>query len=190
MPHRIHVGSSFRLIACAAALVFTRPLAAQEPRVIINAGDKIALSAMTVPISDDAIRSMIQLHLPEELQQSDPRHIVLVVDANNEYLSSRAGKATVITGEGTGSTFVIGDSTGASAGAVVIRRGAMTGSSDTAAAGTVTVLRTKIEGGDMASGVFGSGYSMAEVSSIGIRRFAAGQLGTGVLVVSVVKLKP
>jgi hypothetical protein len=184
MPHRIHVGRSLRVLACAGALVFTRSLVAQEPRVVITNGSGFAFGMTTIPISDDALKTMIQAHLPEELQQSDARHIVIVVDANGQYVSSKAGKATVVTHEGNSGSFVIGDSTGANAGAVVIRR-----NGSAANEGTVTAFQSKIESSDLGGGILGTGYTMADVAAIGMRRFNAGELGTGLLVVSVVKLK-
>lgn len=185
----VSVRSSLRLLACAAALAFTRPLAAQEPRIIINSGDKMAFGSMlTVPISDDAIRSLISTHLPDELRQDDPRYVVLVLDANDQYVSGKGGKATVVTGGADGNVFVIGDSTGAG-GPVIIRRtsSSTSSSSDSPPVNAVSAFSARI-GGD-GDGVFGSGYSMADISTIGVRKFAAGQLGTNTIVVSVVKLK-
>jgi len=178
--------TSLRFVACAAALVLARPLAAQEPRVIINGGDKIAFgTTLTTPISDETIRSLIAAHLPEELRQDEPRYVMLVIDANDQYVSSKAGKASVITGDVGGNVIVVGDSTGAGA-PVVIRR-TTTGSSDASAASGVSFFQTKI--GDESGGVFGSGYSMSEVSSVGLRRFTTGQLGTSAIMVTVIKLK-
>src|SRR5262245_1896414 len=96
----VSVRSSLRLVACAAALAFARPLAAQEPpRAIIRSGDNLSFgTTLTVTISDEVIRSLIQTQLPDELRQEEPRYIVLVVDANDQYVSGKGGKATVITG--------------------------------------------------------------------------------------------
>lgn len=186
MSYRIVSGSSLRFVACAAALVLARPLAAQEPRVIITGGDKLAFATtFTTPISDETIRSLIAAHLPEELRQDDPRSIVLVIDANDQYVSSKAGKATVINGDVGGTAIVVGDSAGGNA-PVIIRR-TTSGNSDAPAASGVSFFSTKI--GDESAGVFGSGYTMSEISTIGMRRFTAGQLGTSAMMVMVVKLK-
>jgi hypothetical protein len=183
-------GSSLRLLAGAMALAFTRQLAAQEPppRVIISGSGNGAAFAtmMTSPISDDVIRSLIQAHLPDELQQTDPQHIALVVDANDQYVSSKVTKATVVTGEGAGIHFVYGDTAGANVGPIVIRR---TSSGDsTRAAGTAFSIMTS-RSDEPSSGVFGTGYSMTDIASLGIRRFTAGQLGNAAIIVTVVKLK-
>lgn len=186
MSYRIVTGSSLRFVACAAALVLARTLAAQEPRVIINGGDKIAFgTTFTAPISDETIRSLITAHLPEELRQDEPRSVVLVIDANDQYVSSKAAKATVITGEVGGSAIVVGDSTGA--GAPVIIRRTTSGNADASTASGVSFFQTKI--GDESGGVFGSGYAMSEISTVGMRRYTAGQLGTSAMMVVVVKLK-
>jgi hypothetical protein len=168
--------------------VFTRPLAAQDPpRVIISgSGSGLAFATvMTSPVSDDVIRSLIQAHLPDELQQTDPRHITLVVDANDQYVTSKVTRATVVTGEGNGVRFIYGDTTGANVGPGVIRR---TSNGDSTAAGTAFSITTS-RSDDGLSGVFGTGYSMIDIASIGMRRFTAGQLGTAAIIVSVVKLK-
>jgi hypothetical protein len=186
MSYRIATGSSLRFAACAAVLVLARPLAAQEPRVIINGGDKIAFGGtFTTPISDETIRSLIASHLPEELKQDEPRSVVLVIDANDQYVSSKASKATVITGDVGGSVIMVGDSTGVG-GPVIIRR-TTSGNPDASAATGVSFFQTKT--GDESSGVFGSGYTMSEISTVGMRRYAAGQLGTSAMMVMVVKLK-
>jgi len=182
-------GSSLRLVACAAALAFTRPLAAQEPpRVIVSGnGNGVAFAtAMTSPVSDEVIRSLIQAHLPDELQQTDPRHITLVVDANDQYVTSKVTKATVVTSEGAGVRFVYGDTTGANVGPVVIRRTGV-GDSTAATATGFSVMTSRSDDG--LSGVFGTGYSMVDIASIGMRRYTAGQLGTAAIIVTVLKLK-
>lgn len=186
MSYRIPAGSSLRFLACAAALAMTRPLAAQEPRVIISGGgDKVSFATLlTAPLSDEAIRAMILAHLPEELRQDEPRHIVLVVDANDQYVTSKATKAMVVSHDSGSNVVVIGDTTGVG-GPVIIRRTTTNNSSDTPAA--ISVFSTKM--GDESGGVFGSGYSTSEVSVVGLRRYAAGQLGINTILVSVVKLK-
>jgi hypothetical protein len=187
MLHRIRVVCPLFVLTCVGVVALARPLTAQEPRVFIKGGDKVAIGG-TSPISDEAIRSLIQAHMPEELQQTDARLVLLVVDANDEYVSGHASKATVITAEPGSAAFVVADSAGgAAAGPIVIRR-TTTGNSADGPGFVVSGLSSKMEGAG-GSGVFGSGYSLSEISAIGVRRFTAGQLGTSALVVSVVKLK-
>ena len=156
--------------------------------MIVSGGDRIAFATTVVsPLSDDVIRSLIQAHLPDELLQTDARHITLVVDTNDEYVTSKVTKATVISAEGNGTSFVYADTTGANVGPIIIRR-ASAGDGTGAASATAFSITTS-RSDDGAAGVFGTGYTMSEVASIGLRRYSAGQLGTSALVVSVVKLK-
>jgi hypothetical protein len=182
-------GSSLRLLRCGLALAFTRPLVAQDPpRVIVagNGGGFAFATVATSPVSDDVIRSLIQAHHADDLLEAEPRHITLVVDANDQFVTSKVSKATVITSDGVGTRFVYGDSTAANAGPLIIRRRT---NGDSAVAGGTAFSITASRSDDGSSGVFGTGYSMTDVATISMRRFAAGQLGTGAVVVSVLKLK-
>lgn len=102
-------------------------------------------------------------------------------------MTSKVSKATVIAAEGNGARFVFGDSSAANPGPVVIRR-TNSGDAGAAASGTAFAITTS-RTDDGPAGVFGTGYSMTDIASIGVRRFTTGQLGTNAIIVSVVKLK-
>lgn len=203
MAPRSALRFAFSLLACGALLALTRPLTAQG--VIVNTTSRAAVAmGGNLPLSDDAVRAMVQAHFPEALDSDAdaPHAVLLVVDANGEYVSGKASKATVVTpnaeGENGMRTFVIRDSSGAAgevtvngASVMVRREGAV------AAAGTVGSVNgaggvfviSRSGDGEPANGILGSGYTMADVASIGFKRFTAGQLGNAVVVVSVLKLK-
>jgi len=196
MPHSSSSGSSLRLLACGAALALAQPLSAQETRVIISGGqgaNVVTLSSLA--LADSAVRRLIETNLPDAFaDNADAYHVLLVLDANGEYVSGKASKATVVTPAAISvsgdNAFVVGDSLGG-AGEVrlMVRRmdGAITSTRPTPA---VTMMRRDPDGGiDSHHGVMGSGYDMSEVSSIGLRRFNPGQLARGSVIVSVVRLK-
>jgi hypothetical protein len=187
MTHRVSLGSSLRFIACAGALAFSAPLAAQEPKVIVSGGGHVVFNGAS-PISDETIRTLIQAHAPEVLQSDSAHAVVLVVDANDQYVSCKVSKATVVAHVGDGTSIGFGESTGSGAGNIIIRRTSTSNDAGTAAP-SASFFQMKTDGSDSPDGIFGSGYSMADISSIGMRRFTPGQLGTSTLIVSVVKLK-
>ena len=185
-----------RLMACAATLAFTRSLAAQQPRIIVGGGHAGVVSTlMTVPISDSAVRRLIETNYPDVLQDDvDAHHVLLVVDANGEYVSGRVSRATVITPTAVSingdSVFVGGDSIGGSVARVIVRRVDSDGLRPAPLnLGGVTVLRANAAGGDPPGGMLGSGYPISDVSAFGLKRFAGGELGRTAIIVSVIKLK-
>ena len=190
MTHRISLGSSLRLIACAGAFALSAPLAAQEPRVVVTGGGgNVVFGNGTSPISDETIRALILAHAPEVVQSDSAHSVTLVIDANDQYVSSKVGKATVIARLDGNNTVALGDSTGSGAGGVVIRRTSTSANADAGAAPSASFFKMSTDGAESPDGVFGTGYSMADISSIGMRRFTPGQLGLSTIIVSVVKLK-
>jgi hypothetical protein len=187
-----------RLVAAGAlALAFTQPLAAQNPPQVIFRGDGGAfniISSANLTLSDAAVRSLIETNLPEALLGDSAKHIVLVVDANDRYVSGKVTNAMVISANGDDGVgvhrIVIGDTIATGAANVVVMR---RDGSEAAAAGAlpfaVSVLGAKLSEGSSANGVFGSGVSPADVGSIGMRRYAPGTLGSANMIVTVVKLK-
>jgi len=193
MPHSSSSRHSLRLIVCGAALAIAQPLSAQETRVIVSGGQGAnVVTLSTLALSDSAVRRLIQTHLPDAFtDDADAYHVLLVLDANGEYVSGKASKATVVTpatitvnGD---NSFVVGDSLGGAR--VMVRR--MDGSTtSTGAAPAVTFMRRDTDGAiDSHHGVMGSGYDMSEVSSVGLRHFTPGELARGRVMVSVVRLK-
>jgi hypothetical protein len=194
MAHR----SLFRITPCLAAAlalaVVAHPAAAQDSHVIIGGGDRVVINSnAALAISDDVLRKLIETHLPDALLNdgADAHHVSITIDANDQYVSGKVTKASarvatgsVINGVG---TFVIGDSTGDHPNIVTIRRSA----DGTAAAGpaSVSVFHSGVEAGEIHMGAFGSDHDMADVASIGFRRFAAGSFSATPLVVTVIKLK-
>jgi len=192
---RLRSSSCLRLMALGAALTFTRPLTAQQPRIIVSGGHAGVVSALTTaPISESAVRKLVEEYYPDVLQDDvDAHHVLLVVDANGEYVSGRVTKAMVITpaiihanGD---SAFFGSDSVGGSAARVVIRRVDSGASVLPLSVGGVTVMRAHGDGGDPPGGLLGSGYAPSDVSSVGMKRFAAGEFGRTAVIVSVIKLK-
>lgn len=187
---------SYLLVAGAAALAFTQPLAAQEPPRIFFRGDGniTVLNGANLTLSDQVIRTLIETNLPDALIGDTPRHVMLVVDANDRYVSGKVSNATVISANGDDLNglhhFVVGDSTvGGSANIVVIRRDGSDASPGAALPLAISLLGSKLSEGGSGNGVFGSGFSPGEVSAISLKRFAPGAFGTGMLIVSIVKLK-
>jgi len=198
MPHSSSSGSSLRLIACGAALALAQPLSAQETRVIISGGqgaNVVTLSSLA--LADSAVRRLIETNLPDAFaDNADAYHVLLVLDANGEYVSGKASKATVVTpatiSVNGDNAFVVGDSLGGAGEArVMVRRlDGATATTTTGTAPAVAFMRRNSDGGiDSHHGVMGSGYDMSEVSSVGLRHFAPGQLARGRVMVSVVRLK-
>ena len=198
----LHSPSFPRLVILGATLAFVRPLSGQQPRIIVGGGHPAVVTRLTsLPISDNAVRKLIETNYPDVLQDDvDAHHVLLVIDADGEYVSGRVSRAAVITpGAVTvnGDSILIGGDAVAGPGArVVIRRvdsDAMvrvdSGAVVPLSVGGVTVLRANGNGGDSPGGLLGSGYMLSDVSSFGLKRFAAGELGRTALLVSVIKLK-
>ena len=103
MVSRPSVTLSRLLAAGAIALAFTQPLAAQNPPQVIFRGDgnvHVVSNMITLTLSDAAIRSMIETNLPEALLGDSAHHVVLVVDANDNYVTGRVTNATVVSANG------------------------------------------------------------------------------------------
>ena len=194
MPHHFRSHFSVRLVAAGAALVLALPLGAQESRVIIGAGGRGAsvVTLSSLALADSAVRRLIETHLPDAFSDdADAHHVLLVLDANGEYVSGNVKKAKVVTpaivstnGE---SVALPGDSLGVAR--VMVRR--LDGTvSDAAPGGAVTLMRRNTDGeSNSEHNVMGSNYSMSEISSIGVRRYDAGQLARGMVMVSIIRLK-
>jgi hypothetical protein len=196
MPHSFWSRVHPRLIVCGAVLAIAQPLSAQQSRVIIAGGqgaNVVTLSSLA--LSDTAVRRLIETHFPDAFSDdADAHHVLLVLDANGEYVSGKVSKATVVTpatvnvnGE---NSFVVGDSLGGPGVARVMVRRLDGGVVSTGTPPAVTIMRRNADSGvDSQHGVMGSDYDMSEVSSVGFRHFAAGQLARGMVMVSVVRLK-
>jgi hypothetical protein len=185
-----------RLVACGAALVFALPLAAQQQSVIIGGGHGASVVTLSsLSIADSVVRRLIETHLPDAfVDDADAHHVLLVLDANGEYVSGNVKKATVVTpaaistsGE---SVFLPGDSLGGSGARVVVRRMDSGNTITTTPGAAVTIVRRNSDGGaNPEYNVMGSNYGMSEISSIGVRHFTPGQLARGSVMVSVIRLK-
>ena len=221
MSNRSPLHFVMRFAACSAALLFGRQLTAQETRAVVIGGHGVATTiAGTLPISDNAIRTLIDAHFPEALRSEDGiQHVTLVIDAYDQYVTGKVAKGMVLTpssDQNGVSAFVVGDSSVTAAGGrIVVRRlepgegpmvvidSTMSGVGARVAVrrlgegeGAVVVgpaganeIRAKLESGTNLGGVFGSGYAISEIASIGLKRFSAGELGAGQLMVSVIRLK-
>lgn len=192
MPHS-RFRSSVRLVAFGAALVFALPLAAQERRVIVGGQGASVISLSSLALHDSTIRRLIETNLPGAFaDDADAHQVTLVLDANGEYVSGKVAKATVLTpavvaGSGE-NVFITGDSL--AGGRVTIRRiGTETSGSGSGATAFVVGSTDGAMAAGGGHGVFGSGYDASEVSSVGIRRFTAGDLARGPVIVTVVRLK-
>jgi hypothetical protein len=195
MPHSFWSRVHPRFIACGAVLAIAQPLSAQQ-RVIIAGGqgaNVVTLSNLALP--DSAVRRLIETHLPDAFNDdADAHHVLLVLDANGEYVSGKVSKATVVTpaivntnGE---SSFVVGDSLGGPGAARVMVRRLDGVTTSTGVAPAVSFMRRNSDGGvDSQHGVMGSDYDMSEVSSVGLRHYTPGQLARGTVMVSVIRLK-
>jgi len=195
MPHSFWSRVHPRLIACGAVLAIAQPLSAQQ-RVIVAGGqgaNVVTLSSLA--LADSAVRRLIETHLPDAFNDdADAHHVLLVLDANGEYVSGKVSKATVVTpvivntnGE---SSFVVGDSLGEPGAARVMVRRLDGGAVVAGMPPGVSIMRRNTDGGiDSHHGVMGSDYDMSEVSSVGIRHYTPGQLARGSVMVSVIRLK-
>lgn len=194
----MQMGSSFRrsagALACAvAALAYGRAAQAQEPRVvsISGGGGTFAFVGTSMPVSDDAVRSMISAHVPEALDAgTEPRAVLLVVDANGEFVTGKLQKVTsVVTGDTLEGlrTFTVGDSAAAGRVSVLLRReGGVVSAASNGAAPAVFVMSRSNDG----EGAFGSGYRAEDVAYTAMKRYSAGQIANSTpLMVTVVKLK-
>ena len=140
----------------------------------------------------------------------------IVVDANNQYVSGRATKATILSRDdrGDGTRIILGDTAhiqirrigdgpplilGDTA-HVMIRRigdGLEPGIVSVGGlGGNVTIMRSSdagpiagIVGGAMPRGLFAMDTPPEDIASLGMKRFAAGTLGDDQILVTVVKLK-
>lgn len=195
MPHSAWTRLKLSLIAVGAVLAVAQPLSAQQ-RVIIASGhgaNVVTLSSLALP--DSAVRQLIETHFPDAFtDDADAHHVLLVLDANGEYVSGKVSKATVVTptiintnGE---NTFIAGDSLGGSGAARVVVRKIDGVTTSMGSAPAVAIMRRSTDGViDSAHGIMGSDYDMSEVSSIGYRHFTPGQLARGAVMVSVLRLK-
>jgi hypothetical protein len=144
--------------------------------------------AVTLP--DDVLRGMLTLHENAVLQpNAENNYVVLVIDANDQYVSSRSSKMKIVSadaGEGM-HTFTSGDS-----GAVKVLVRSLTDGVAAASAnpGTVMISRSS-DGGDggHANGVMGTGVNMGDVAGLGMKRYDAGTIAPGQIMVSIIKLK-
>jgi hypothetical protein len=197
MSHRslLRITPCFAVALALAAV--TRPAAAQDSRVFIAGGDRIVVNAsMALPIADDVLRKLIETHLPDALLNdgADGHHVSITLDANDQYVSGQVTKisARSATSPEAGGvhTFVVGDTTGDNPAVVTIRR---TGDgSAIAGSSSVSVMHARVGGeGAMAMGMgaMGSDHDMTNVTSVGFKRFAAGDFTTTPLIVTVIKLK-
>src|SRR5262249_18741280 len=156
---------------------------AQEPRVITVGGAAKAISVMgaSLPISEETLRAMISEHLPEAFDPgTETRGVSIVIDANNQYVSGHTQKAIAISPSDSDGVRVITGDDSTSARVVKLRRSE--GAAGMIVAGGANVFMLQREGLD---GPFG-GFSPDDVSSIGVKRFAAGQLTEAPVIVSIV----
>jgi len=195
MPHSFWSRVHPRLIACGAVLAIAQPLSAQEQRIIIAGGQGANVVTLSnLALSDSAVRRLIETHLPDAFNDdADAHHVLLVLDANGDYVSGKVSKATVVTpaivstnGE---SSFIVGDSLAGSGTARVMVRRLDGGAVVAGMPPGVSIMRRADGGVDSRHGVMGSDYDMSEVSSVGLRHYPAGQLARGSVMVSVIRLK-
>ncbi len=173
VPSRMLCSVSALLVAAAAPAAL-----AQQPRIAV-AGEH-GLNAMhngSLPISDLAVSEIVARNFPEALHGDQSYHITLVVDANGKYVSGKAVKVTIIArSAGDSAGLVMGDS-------------AMPG-----AIGAARVMMRKVQDGELPAagamgGLPGTAYKLSDVSAMGMKRYAAGELGDALLMVTAVQLK-
>jgi hypothetical protein len=180
-----------------AVAIASAPLAAQESRVFVSTGGQLTAGG-NLPISDAAVQAIVGAHFPEALGAgAEANALTLVVDANGNYVSGKASKATIITRTSSeGGPAAIDTTIG---GAHVMMRRSDDGSASASAAavaGAVVVARSSSEGGAAmvgaksgTGGIMGTDIPMSSVGAIGMRHYAAGELGSDPLMVTVIKLK-
>lgn len=175
------------LLMTAAALA-----GAQEIRAVTVGGGSGTMIAggRGLPISEDALTAIVAQHFADALHSPESSRITIVVDANGQYVSGSAQKATIVT-----RTMNDAVASGANvhvdsvAGAVAVRV-RLAGDAAAAAAGGGGAVSTfsRVEGSG-ARGVLGTDVSPESVSTIGTKTFAAGQMGDAAISVVVIKLK-
>lgn len=215
-PASSRTARSLSALALVAAIA---PAAVAQSPVFVRTTTNAVVHSDKLPVGDDVIASLLAQHFNDALHNAgQPVQITLVLDANNQYVSGRVAKATVITRADLDANGVYIDSThvagvaeaarimakradGAAAdgagGMVVIAR-----TTATTPSGTAVALTTSGAASDEAmtkamgivarastAGVFGTEVDMNNVESVGIRKFDAGAMGDDIVMVTVVKLK-
>lgn len=215
---------SFRLPRAAAVLALMVAAAstasAQESRIVVaGSGAGTIMRSGSLPISDDAVSAIVAEHFADAIRPgAGAQHISIVVDANNQYVSGRATKATIISRDdllpGDGARIILGDTAriqirrvgdgpplilGDTAHVMIRRIGdGLEGGvvSVGGVGGSVTIMRSGdggpiagIVGGAMTHGLFGADTPLENIAAMGMKRFTAGMLGDDQILVTVVKLK-
>jgi hypothetical protein len=186
--HRIAgLGRAFVVAALVAA---PRMATAQEPVVWSSGGGTIRQTLSSASMPDSLVRELIRAHVGDALlDDADGHHVVLVVDANNQYLSSKVSKMAVISRSSVGDTAIFlpgGEAAGGRMG-VMLRR---VGVGELADGGSsVVFMRSATGEGSGEGGFMGTGYALADIGSFTMKRYAAGDLSKGLLTVSIAKLR-
>jgi hypothetical protein len=183
------------LALTAAAIALPRAGSAQQV-VTTTSGSGVVAIHSGITISDEAARALVERNLPNVLLAgAEENQVILVVDANGQYVTGKAAKATVIrrtsSDDGQPQVISLRDSTGAGA-SVMVRR--MDGATQVSSAGGGVAVFTTQSGvamGGMGSamGVMGMGISPADIDTMGTKNIPAGQWRDEALIVTVIKLK-
>src|SRR4051794_5950761 len=170
--------------AAAQDVVILRPTTGSI--AAIGAG---ALVQVAMPLSDDAIRSIVEKYEPGILSDDAEVNVMtIVVDNANNYVKSSTRAAKVLHAEPGQIVAIRSDSAG---GAIVVRPTGEVTAPEASAIGSAVAITTfkRLEGSGDSFGVAGTGYERDEVAAISTKRFAPGTLAKGQLIVTVVRLK-
>ncbi len=87
---------------------------------------------------------------------------------------------------------MIGDSTiaGAVATAKLAIRKVQDGEVPTTGGGVIIARTGSMEGAPAIPGLFGTSYKLSDIGSMGMKKYAAGELGDALIMVAVLQLKP
>lgn len=188
-------------LVCLAAAALARPAAAQEAQgfmVRTVSGGVATEHAMTLPVSDEALTGLLATAHFADSAASNPQlnSIVLVVDANGEYVSSLMKHTTIVKvatgGHIEGGTTCASSDENAPCATVQLRQTQATVAGHAMAGGMVTgtsFSATKASADGSQHGIFGTTVQASDVGGMGFKSFGAGQLLAGPSTVTVVKLK-
>ncbi|HXT14995.1 MAG TPA: hypothetical protein VN706_05160 [Gemmatimonadaceae bacterium] len=136
-----------------------------------------------LPVGDDVIGAIIGKYEPQLLtDESEANHLTIVLDNLGNYVKSTVRPVTMLrAAEGDSGTVAV-----AAANAVMVRRIA---SDEVQPAGAVVASFARSSDSAAVAGFMGTGVQMSDVDGIAMKRYDAGALTKGALIVTVVKLK-
>ena len=182
----VTMGRSLSVLSLVAAAAIASNAGAQ---VIISTdasgiarGTVTALSRRAITIADDSVRSYLARYEPGVLDDAsgDANIVTMVLDNDGAYIRSSSRHAKVVEGVPGRLIAINGDSARAVTVATSIEPSAVP------TVGSVTLLRRS--DGEPAGGSL-AGVSTDEIGGIATKRYGAGEMGKGLLIVTFVYLK-